>query len=179
MAVKTTMTLREFERLPDDDERRELDEGELITIPPDSDEHGGVASEIHLTLARFVKQHSLGKVYIAETGFVLGSETLRAPDVSFVRKERLSAGYRRAFIQGAPDLAIEVFSPSESVPQLMRKVRQYLAAGAHIVWIFFPEGEQVHVFEASGKDRVLNRDDLLEAPDLLPGFSVPVAAFFT
>jgi Uma2 family endonuclease len=177
-AGKTSLSVEDFAKLPDDDLLHELDEGELLTMAPASDEHGGVEIEIARVLANFVKQHSLGRVYGSDTGFVLGPDTVRSPDAAFVRKARLSPTYHRTFFPGAPDLAVEVFSPSDSVPQLMRKVRQYLKAGSHTVWIVYPETKQVHVFEAAGPDRILHPGDVLEAPTLLPGFSVPVASLF-
>ena len=177
MSAKTIMSVEEFERLPDDGMFHELDEGELISMAPASDEHGYLGGEILRLLANFVRAHSLGRVYNADTGFDLGEDTVRAPDVAFVRRERLAVG-QRGFFKGAPDLAVEVFSPSDSVPQLMRKVRQYLRAGTHTVWVVYPETREVHVFEASGRDRILRPDDVLDAPELLPGFSVPVQSLF-
>lgn len=176
MGAKTLLNVQDFERLPDDGLRHELDEGELISMPPASDEHGDVGAEIVTLLRTFAKKHSLGRVYTLDTGFILGEDTVRAPDVAFVRKER--AALRRAFFEGAPDLAVEVFSPSDSVPQLMRKVQQYLRAGSHTVWVVYPETKQVHVFEAAKEDRILDANDILEAPELLPGFSVRVEALF-
>ena len=84
----------------------------------------------------------------------------------------------KGFANGAPDLAVEKFSPTDSVPQLMRKVKQYFAAGCHTVWIVYPASQEVHVLEANGRDHILHIGDTVEAPELLPGFSVSVAEFF-
>ena len=73
----------------------------------------------------WAEAHDLGKVYGADTGFKLRDETVRVPDVAFVRKERLAAVHGKGFGKGAPDLAVEIFSPSDSGRQLMRKVKQY------------------------------------------------------
>lgn len=127
-------------------------------------------------LRNFAKAHRLGRVYTGETAFVRGLDTVRVPDVAFVRMER--AALRRGFFPGPPDLAVEVYSPSESVPQLMCKVRQYLEAGAHTVWVVYPEQKQVHVMSRSGEDRILSAGEVLDAPDLLPGFSVAVESLF-
>jgi Uma2 family endonuclease len=179
MSVRTLLTVEEFERLPDDDLRHELDEGELLTMAPASDEHGDVEGEFFYRLRDHAKKHSLGRVFPGDTGFRLTPHTVRSPDAAFVTKERLGPGYHGTFFPGAPDLALEVFSPSDSVPQLMRKVRQYLEHGCRVVWVVYPQTRQVHVFEAGGPDRILNADDILDAPGLLPGFSVPVAEFFS
>ena len=95
-----------------------------------------------------------------------------------MRRERLDSIRSKGFARGAPDLAVEIFSPSDNVRQLMRKVKQYFAAGCHTVWIVYPERREINVLEASGADRLLTVADTLEAPDLLPGFSVPVATLF-
>jgi Uma2 family endonuclease len=179
MSTKTLLTADELEQMPDDDSvRTELDEGELITMPPTGLEHGYYELRIASILDRHVMQHRLGRIYVGETGFRLSAGTVRAPDVAFIRQERLEALHGKGFAKGAPDLAVEIFSPSDSVPQLMRKVKQYFAAGCHTVWIVYPDTREIHVLEASGSDRILRDTDLMEAPELLPGFSVPLAEFF-
>jgi Uma2 family endonuclease len=179
MSTKTLITAAELERMPDDDSVRiELDEGELITTPPAGMDHGDCAFEIARLLGNFVERHDLGKIYAAETGFTLNTDTVRAPDVAFVRKQRLASVHRKGFGKGAPDLAVEVFSPSDSVRQLMRKVKQYFAAGGHTVWIVYPDRCEVQILEAVGTDRLLGASDTLEAPELLPGFAAPVEAIF-
>jgi Uma2 family endonuclease len=179
MSVKTLLTADELERMPTDDcVRTELDEGELITMPPAGWDHGAYGINIGALLHSFVRKHKLGRVLSADTGFRLNDGTVRAPDVAFVRRERIEALQGKGFAKGTPDLAVEIFSPSDSVPQLMRKVKQYFAAGTHTVWIVYPEQKEIHVLEASGADRILGVNDVIEAPELLPGFSVPTAEFF-
>src|SRR5579864_5809128 len=179
MSTKTLITADELEQMPDDDSVRiELDEGELIAMPLAGGDQGYFQAEIGCILHTFVKQHLLGRVYSADTGFRLSEGTVRAPDAAFVRADRVASVHCREFMHGAPDLAVEVFSPSDSVRQLMRKVKQYFAAGCHTVWIVDPDQQEVNVLEASGVDRLLKAGDTIEAPELLPGFSVPVAEFF-
>jgi Uma2 family endonuclease len=163
MSTKTLLTAAELEQMPDDDSvRTELDEGELITMPPAGEDHGGIESEINGILRDYVKEHGLGKVYGSSAGFTLKQDTVREPDVSFVRSTRVASVKNKGFAKGAPDLAVEIISPSDSIRQLMRKVKQYFAAGTHTVWIV----------------RWLKGDDPIEAPELLPGFSVPISQFF-
>jgi Uma2 family endonuclease len=179
MSTRTLLTADELEQMPDDDSvRLELDEGELITMPPVGLEHADYESNICTLLKSYVREHRLGKVYTGDGGFRLRDDTVRAPDVAFVRQERVQSVQRGGFGKGAPDLAVEIFSPSDSVRQLMRKVKQYFAAGCHTVWIVYAERREVNVLEATGADRLLKGDDLLEAPELLPGFSVRVAELF-
>lgn len=179
MSRKTLLTADELEQMPDDDSVQiELDEGELITMPPAAMDHAYFASEIAAILRACVKQHRLGRIYVGEPGFRLSPDTVRAPDVAFVRQQRLSEIHAKGFGRGAPDLAVEIFSPSDSVRQLMRKVNQYFAAGCHTVWIVYAEKREVQVLESSGADRLLTGADALEAPELLPGFSVPISELF-
>lgn len=179
MSTRTLLTADELERMPTDDSvRTELDEGELITMPPAGWDHGSEGADITVLLGAFVKKHKLGKVLNADTGFRLNDGTVRAPDVAFVRRERIQTLQSAGFAKGAPDLAVEIFSPSDSVPQLMRKVKQYFSAGCHTVWIVYPERREIHVLEAAGTDRILTVGGVLDAPELLPGFSVPVSELF-
>jgi Uma2 family endonuclease len=180
MITKTLLTADDLARMPDDASVQiELDEGELITMPPPGFDHGGYEVQIVLLLARHVQRNKLGKVVCGDTGFRLSDRTVLAPDVAFVRKERLEAVRSKSFAKGAPDLAVEIFSPSDGIRQTTRKVKQYLAAGCHTVWVVYPKSEKVVVFEASGAERTLHAGDVLEAPDLLPGFSVKVAELFS
>src|ERR1700678_40482 len=130
--------------MPDDDSvLTELDQGELITMPPGGFDHCHHEFEIAVILGSYVKQHKLGQVLTGEPGFRLSKDTVRAPDIAFVRQERLAEVQSKGFGNGAPDLAVEIFSPSDSVPQLMRKVKQYFAAGCHTVSIVYPDTRSV------------------------------------
>ena len=179
MDRKTLLTADELEQMPDDDSVQiELDEGELITMPPASMDHGHREVDLLTTVHAFVRKHDLGRVYSSDTGFRLSDDTVRCPDVAFVRKERVAQVHGPGFGKGAPDLAVEIFSPSDSTRQLMRKVRQYLSAGCHTVWVVHPERKEIYVYEATGTDRTLTTDDLLECPELLPGLSIRVGELF-
>jgi Uma2 family endonuclease len=179
MSSKTLLTADELELMPDDDSvQTELDEGELITMPPAGLDHGDCEVAICAILRNHVKRHRLGKVYSGDSGFRLADHTVRVPDVSFVRTERLEVVHSRGFGKGAPDLAVEFFSPSDNVRQLMRKVKQYFAAGTHTVWIVYPDRREVQLLESTGTDLLLTGGDPIESPDLLPGFSVPISEFF-
>ncbi len=179
MSRKVLLTADELERMPDDDSVQiELDEGELITMAPASEDHGFIEIELASRLHQFVKAHRLGRVYAGDTGFRLSDDTVRSPDVAFVRKDRVAELRSQGFAKGAPDLAVEILSPSNSFRQMTRKVRQYFAAGCHTVWVVHPDRKEVEVFEATGSDCTLTAEDILEAPELLPGFSVPVAELF-
>ena len=176
MATKTLLTVEQFEQLPDDGTRHELDEGDLVVVPSPFGQHGRIQLRIGSILLSFVDSRSLGLVF-TETGFRLSGDTVRGPDVSFIRAERASGLDLNKRFECAPDLAVEIISPSETAQEIAHKVRQYLRAGA-AVWIVYPDDRTVHVFETSKKARVLEADDLLEDHLLLPGFSVRVNELF-
>jgi Uma2 family endonuclease len=172
MASKTLLSLEQFEQLPDDGMCHELDEGELISMPPTFGIHGKIQTQV----VRLIPE-SLGLTLI-DTGFLLAVDSLRAPDVAFFSAERARGLDLTARLNVPPDLAVEIISPSETAANIAHKVRQYLAAGVKVVWVVYPRDYSIHVFESSGSARVLGADDLLEAPDLLPGFSVRVSQIF-
>jgi Uma2 family endonuclease len=170
MSTQTLMTLKQFEELSEDDAYvYELDEGELVKMSRPGARHGEILINLGAILREFVKSKGLGKVF-GDVGFVLSEDpaTLRGPDVAFVSAERTSA--IETWIQGAPDIAVEIVSPNDRASDIARKTRQYLTAGGRAVWIVYED--QIHVFEAGGKFRGLGLDDPLDAPEILPGFSI-------
>ena len=179
MATKTLLTLAEYEALPDDGRDFELIEGELSEVSRPKRGHSRLQTRILLALGRFLEDHPLGEAD-AEAGFLLEREpaTLVAPDVSFLSRERAEAVAPDAWPEGAPELAVEIVSPSEPASQLRRKVNLYLASGSRLVWVVYPDLSEVHAFAADGSIRVLRPGETLTAGDLLPVFELPVAAIF-
>ncbi len=180
MATRTLLTLEQFAQLPDEDQLHELDEGELITMAPAGGMHGRIENRISFVLNAFLEGRQLGEVLPSDTGFILrrNPDVVRSPDIAFLRMEKIRAIPEEGFIEAAPDLAIEVVSPSESATFLDRKIRQYLEAGTQVVWVVHRKTHEVHVFEAGGTSRFLTGQESLEASDLLPGFSVAVKGLF-
>lgn len=175
------LTIDEFERLPESEDRTELVRGMLVREPPAGGEHGWLAGEVLGRVRNFVRQHRLGVTLAAETGFVLSREppTVRAPDAAFVARDRLPPeGIPTGFWPGAPDLAVEVVSPSNTMPQIQDKVLDYLEAGTRAVWIVEPRRRTVVVYHSRQDIRILTETDVLEGGDVLPGFQVPVAELF-
>ena len=175
MGTQTVLTLEEFDQLPViEGVRYELDEGELATVTEPMPRHNLIRDRISRALGNFVEEHKLGTVF-AETGYQLSPETVRIPDVSFVPAERMREIDLDRRIPGAPALVVEVVSPTDLAQDLAHKVDQYLAAGVRVVWVVYPGTHEVHVFREGGAAAVMGPANVLEAPDLLPGFSVPVA----
>lgn len=181
------MRAEDLARLPDSGRGYELVAGRLVKMTPAGLDHGDIASELNNVLRAFVKQHRLGKVFAAETGFLLSNpgepDTVLAPDVSFVRAERMppkGSLERRGFGHMAPDLVVEVASPNQYRPELASKARLWLAAGVRLVWIVWPDSQQIDVWQP-GRDpyvRTLRVRDTLDGGDVLPGFAYRVAALF-
>ena len=173
------VTLEEFSRLPREGERYELNAGELIVSPPGKSFHTLVAHELLEILQAFLKQAGESRAFM-EAGYVLGREplTIRQPDVSVLSKDRIASTAPDSYFEGAPQLAIEIVSPSDAAEDLDFKAEQYLQAGAHEVWILYPKTKTVHVYRRAGESKILNQEDTLQSPDVMPDFSVKVADIF-
>ena len=175
MATKTQLTLAEFERLPDDDRVHELNKGELVSVGPPKLRHSLTAHKIQAELSNFAQARGLGMVLL-ETAYLLSTDppTVRIPDVSFITSERLRGLSLDDYVPGAPALAVEIVSPSDSAEELLQKAEQYLAAGSHRVWLVYPQARKVHVYRTAAAPLVLNESQDLDAPDLFPNWSVRV-----
>ena len=180
MGTKTLMSVEEFDRLVEpDDLSYELDEGELVVMTKPRPLHNRIVLRLTVAIEKYLESHPIGEVFNPDNLFVLGPNTKRAPDVSFVRAERASRIDPNADIPGAPDLAVEVLSPNDTAAAIRRKIRQYLSAGAKCVWIVYPETREVEIWRDRAKpEKILQDTDLLEAPGLLPGFSIRIGALF-
>jgi Uma2 family endonuclease len=175
------MTAEDLFQLPDDDYKYELVEGGLIRMPPSGGEHGYVASNIAGLLRNYVKASNLGVVCGAETGFVLkrNPDTVRAPDASFVAKERIPAeGIPRTYWPFAPDLAVEVVSPNDRFDEVQEKVAEYFTAGTRLVWVVLPKTRTVLVYRGLHEVHSLSANDELNGEAVLPGFTCRVAELF-
>lgn len=175
------LTAEEFAGLPEDGwEWTELVRGEVVREPPPVSGHGLVVGNVAFHLRRFVQHHRPGHVFV-ESGCVVerGPDTVRGPDVSFVASGPEGKRWRRqSYLEGAPDLAVEVVSPGNTRREMLRKAAEYLAAGARQVWILDPEGRTVTVHARGRAPRTLTAADRLDGGDLLPGFSLPVLRLF-
>lgn len=174
-------TADELLHMPDDGKRRELVLGEVREMTPAGHEHGRLAMSFAVPLATYVREHDLGAVYAAETGFVLAKnpDTVRAPDAAFVARERLAAvGKGTGYFPGAPDLAVEVISPGDTYAEVEAKVDDWLAAGCRMVVVVSPRNRTLKVLRSVTEITVLTADDVFDGGDVLPGFRLPLAAIF-
>ncbi len=172
------MTADELLAMPDDGSRKyELVRGELLSMSPAGMRHGRISMRIAVSLLDHVNAQGLGAVFPADTGFILSRDpdTVRAPDAAFVRKARVVDTEK--YFPGAPDLAVEVISPTDVLRELEAKVREYLRAGTQMVIVIDPKKQTAWIETAAGRQR-LTIDDTLTAPDVIPGWSLPLRELF-
>jgi Uma2 family endonuclease len=176
------MTAEELLRLPDDGYRYELVRGELRKMAPAGYLHGRVAINLTTPLDRHVRDHNLGVICAAETGFKLASnpDTVRAPDVAFIRRERVQeVGDVEGYWPGAPDLAVEVISPSDTYVDVQEKVFDWLEAGTRMVILVMPRKRAVTVYRSLTDMMMLTEHDTLDGADVVPGWKIPVRELFS
>jgi Uma2 family endonuclease len=158
----------------------ELIAGEIVYMAPGNFEHGDVALEVAFAIKAFVAARKLGRVLAAETGFVIarGPDTVLAPDVAFVRQARVPKGRHILFYEGAPDLAVEVMSPSDRVTAARAKAARWIGGGAESVWIVNPSKRTIEVHHSSGTIRRFSDSEVLKDEPTLPGFSLNLGDVF-
>ena len=173
--VPTRLSVEEFEALPAYEGKRELSRTMLIREPPPGPRHGMLAVRISHRLQSWVEAGG-GGLAVADAAFVLSHEPpiVRAPDVAWVADADPSRVDDRAW-RGAPDLAVEIVSPSDRTADIEEKVGQYVAAGVRLVWIVDPAtGEAVEHRPGVGA-RVIGADGVLDGAEVLPGFRLELA----
>jgi Uma2 family endonuclease len=160
--------------------RHELVKGELRTMAPAGGEHGAIGSELAGLLWQFVRAHDLGRVFLAETGFVIARnpDTVRGPDCAFVAKARVPVILPKKYWDGPPDLAIEVVSPGDTVDEVEEKVDEWLNAGTRLVWIVNPHRRTVTVHRPDKTITIVKPGDTLSGHDVVPGFTCAVNDIF-
>jgi Uma2 family endonuclease len=175
------LTADELLDLPDDGQRHELIAGELRTMALRGGQHGWVTMRLSAPLYQHVTTHGLGWIFTAETGFVLRTQpdTVRAPDVAFVRQERVQeVGEVTGYWPGAPDLAAEVISPNDRYGAVDEKVAAWLESGTRLVLVVNPRRRTVAVHRPGAPPRMLTENDTLDGEDVVPGWALPVRALF-
>lgn len=181
MVATKLITVEDLERMGDDARHTELVDGVLIRMSPSGWDHGAIAAELTGRLWMFVHEHRLGRLYAAETGFVVAREpdSVLGPDIAFVSTARLPEVKRgRSFSPIAPDLAVEVESPSNTQREIARKMELYLAGGTRLIWLFRPKKRVVLVYRPDVPDATLTESDDLDGFDVLPGFRLRIGELF-
>jgi Uma2 family endonuclease len=129
-------------------------------------------------LVAYAKRAAIGAVFAAETGFKLASnpDTVRAPDVAFVRRGRLRDPLPVGFPAMAPDLVVEVLSPDDRPDEVLAKVADWLTAGTNLVWVVDPERRLARVYRENGSQAIVTAGETLDGEEVLPGFTCTLAS---
>jgi Uma2 family endonuclease len=183
MATGSRFTAKDLWERGEGDQRQELVDGQIIEMAPPGALHGRVTGRISFRLADYVRQHAGGEVLVGDAGFILrlprDPERVRGPDVAFVSDKRLPGGHLpEGFLEGAPDLAVEVLSPGDNPVEVQQRVRDFLEGGARLVWVVAPRVSTVTVYRADGPARLLMDNEVLDGEDVLPGLTISLGEVF-
>jgi Uma2 family endonuclease len=178
MVATRQVTVEEFAEMPLQG-IWELVDGEPIELAPAAGRSGWISGNIYRLLASHVRQSQLGWAFPPETGFILfeDRQTVRSPDAAVVLGHRLGE-LPDSFVPMAPDLAVEVLSPSDRMADALAKIAMFLQAGTPLVWLVNPATRTIVVFQSEMDPVTLAGSATLDGGDVLPGFSVPVAEIF-
>ena len=172
MTAHDIITADELMRLQPRDRRTELVRGVMIVSEPPGFRHGEIAVNLTVVMSQFARSRNLGRV-LSESGYVLftNPDTVRGPDVSFVRQERVPDPLPVGFARFAPDLAVEVLSPDDRPGEVLHKVADYLRAGTQLVWVIDPDRREARVYRADGSIAIVTDREVLNGEEVLPGFA--------
>ena len=169
-----------FMALPDHGQRYEIVDGALIEMGNSGALHGYVCSLLLAALVAYVLPRKLGVMLDSSTAFKMKNGNKRAPDLSFFAKERLHGitELPSGFLDGAPDLAVEVLSPGNTVEEMDDKIKEYFENGARLVWVVSPTQHYILVYRSAQEpDRLLKTNDSLDGEDVIPGFTLSHRCF--
>ncbi len=158
----------------------ELIDGVIVPMSPTGEAHGAFELNVGAELREFARAQQNGKVRVGEVGIYIrrSPDTIRAADVIFISNERYAQKGNSAFLDVAPDLVVEIMSPTDSFADVQRKLIDYFSIGVRQVWVLLPDIRTVYAYNAPTELRAFGPDATLTAPDLLPGFAVPVTRLF-
>ena len=160
----------------------ELIAGEIVTMPTTNSVHAELVARLVILVGAYIVKHRLGRTYAGDAGFVLernpeGRDTVRGLDIAFISREKAPDPLPNAWLEVAPDLVIEVISPSNTADDTRLKVRQLLRAGCAQVWVVYPNLREVDAHSEKGI-QVFREGDTLACPDILPGFEIAISDIF-
>jgi Uma2 family endonuclease len=174
------LTLEEYAALDEPDEAyvSELVRGVVVREPRPRRLHGEIQVRIAYHLQAWANQH--GGMVTAESGYILSEApaTVRGPDVAIVLDPVRDESAPGGWVRGAPDVAVEILSPSDTSSATQQRTIEYLEAGARRVWIVDPAARTVTAFRPDGSANIVRGDGTLDGEDILDGFSVPLSEFF-
>jgi Uma2 family endonuclease len=156
--------------------RCELVEGRIVKLSPTKMPHGRYEFEIARFLGNFVEKHNLGVVMVGEVGVYThrDPDTVRGADVLFISHERLAQVTPGGFLDVAPELIVEVMSPSDRWSEVRKKIKEYFEVGVTAVLIVEPEEQTIALYRSPTTIQELTLTDTLTLADILPGFGLPL-----
>jgi Uma2 family endonuclease len=182
--VATNWTADMLERLPNDGWHYELLEGRVLRMPPPGPDHGKLEARLSRRLGNYVEDHRLGEIYVGESGWDLTrpcerTDTVFGADLAFVRADRLPLPPPRrgnSYRPLAPDLVVEIASPSQFQPEMGEKAQLWLNRGVRLVWVVWPERRAIDVWTlGAAAPNTLRDADYLDGGDVVPGFRLALA----
>ncbi|HEY9516242.1 MAG TPA: Uma2 family endonuclease [Gemmatimonadaceae bacterium] len=176
-ASQDMMTADELERVSIPGKSTELIRGRLIVREPPGTLHGRAAAKLAHLVGAFVWPRQLGDVFAQDTGFKIESnpDTVRAPDLAFLARDRTSQLPPRGYAPLAPDLIVEIVSPDDSASEVLSKIAAWLEAGVRLEWVIDPRRSVAQVYRGDGSISLIAADGLLDGEDVLPGFTCALA----
>ncbi len=176
--MKTLLSIEEFERLPEPEQGGgyELDEGEPVYVSPNSLEQGVIIHRIYALLEEWAKSNDRG-IIAPHSWIKLAPDVVRAPDVAYIPRDRITNLDPKHTLKAIPALAVEVLSAYNTAREMSRKIQQYRDAGVELIWVVDPEKGEVDVY-SSRPLKTLRQGDTLSDDKILPGFSLPLSVVF-
>jgi Uma2 family endonuclease len=167
--------------LPNDGHRYEIVNHQLIDMGNSGALHGYICSTLMILLGSYIRSQKLGFLFDSSTGFKMQNGNTRSPDLAFFAKDRLQGltTLPTGFLEGAPDLAVEVLSPGNTVEEIDGKITEYFANGTRLMWVINPQQRYILVYRSPQEpDRLLKTTDHLDGEDVFIGFQLPIAELF-
>ena len=179
--MTSLMTAHELQHVSIPGKQVELVRGVLVVREPPGIQHGTIMLRLGAMLLRHVDAHAIGIVVVGDPGFTLATnpDTVRGPDIAFIRRERVPQPVPVGFAAFPPDLVIEIRSPSDRPGDMLGKVGDWLSAGTPLVWVIDPARRVAHVYRQDGTESTIAAGQALDGEDVLPGFSSTLDAFLT
>lgn len=180
MIADRSLTAEKLVRVSIPGKTTELVRGHLVVREAPGTRHGAVAANLAVELGAFVRENGLGQVFAQDTGFKIGRDpdTVRAPDLAFVSTARLGLIPDEGYAELAPDLVVEVLSPSDRAGVALEKIGGFLAAGTRVAWLIDPRRREARIFRPDGRVTVIDESGALEGEDIVPGFTCRLSAAF-
>lgn len=180
-SVSSPWTDAAFMALPNDGHRYEIVNHQLIDMGNSGALHGYICSTLMILLGSYIRSQKLGFLFDSSTGFKMQNGNTRSPDLAFFAKDRLQGltTLPTGFLEGAPDLAVEVLSPGNTVEEIDGKITEYFANGTRLMWVINPQQRYILVYRSPQEpDRLLKTTDHLDGEDVFIGFQLPIAELF-